>query len=33
VMELVAIVEQMSENEPPTDPFALTDDVLGRLSS
>ena len=33
VMELVAIVEQTSENEPPTDPFALTDDILGRLSS
>jgi hypothetical protein len=33
VMDLVATVEQMSRNEPPTDPFALTDEVLGRLSS
>ncbi|HEX9628479.1 MAG TPA: hypothetical protein VF961_00545 [Pyrinomonadaceae bacterium] len=33
VMELVATVEQMSKDEPPTDPFALTDEVLGRLSS
>ena len=33
VMELVAAVEQMSKGEPPTDPFALTDEVLGRLSS
>jgi hypothetical protein len=32
VMELVASVEQTSEGEPPTDPFALTDEVLGRLS-
>ncbi len=33
VMDLVAIVEQTSKNEPPTDPFALTDEVLGRLSN
>jgi len=33
VMELVAAVEQMSKGEPPTDPFALTDEVLGRLSN
>jgi len=33
VMELVAAVEQMSKGEPPTDPFALTDEVLERLSS
>ena len=33
LMELVAVVEQMSKDEPPTDPFALTDEVLGRLSS
>ena len=33
VMELVATVEQMSKDEPPTDPFALTDEVLGLLSS
>ena len=33
VMELVVAVEQMSKDEPPTDPFALTDEVLGRLSS
>src|SRR6266446_4950476 len=33
VMELVATVEQTSKDEAPTDPFALTDEVLGRLSS
>jgi len=33
VMELVVAVEQMSKGEPPTDPFALTDEVLGRLSN
>ena len=33
VKELVAAVEQMSKGEPPTDPFALTNEVLGRLSS
>ena len=31
VMRLVATVEQASKNEPPTDPFALTDDLLSRL--
>jgi len=33
VMTLVHAVELASENEPPTDPFALTDEVLGRFSS
>jgi len=33
VMRLVATVEQASKNEPPTDPFALTDDLLSRLVS
>ena len=33
VMELVEIVERVSKDEPPTDPFALTDEVLGRLNS
>jgi hypothetical protein len=33
VLRLVAIVEQASKNEPPTDPFALTDDLLSRLVS
>jgi hypothetical protein len=32
LMELVSTVEQTSKDEPPTDPFALTDEVLGRLS-
>ena len=32
LMELVQIVEQVSENEPPADPFALNDEVLGRLT-
>ncbi|HLN98249.1 MAG TPA: hypothetical protein VK208_07280 [Pyrinomonadaceae bacterium] len=28
---LVAIVEKASKREPPTDPFALSDDILSRL--
>ena len=31
VLRLVATVEQASKSEPPTDPFALTDDLLSRL--
>src|SRR6266480_7789518 len=31
VMRLVSTVEQASKNEPPTDPFSLTDDLLSRL--
>jgi hypothetical protein len=32
VSELVAAVESATRDEPPTDPFALTDDVLARLT-
>ena len=32
LLELVQAVEQSTQHEPPTDPFALTDDVLGRLT-
>src|ERR1700730_4520483 len=32
LMELVTTVEQTSKDEPPTDPFGLTDEVLSRLS-
>ena len=31
VLDLVSAVEEASKNEPPTDPFALDDDILGRL--
>src|SRR5262245_17893584 len=30
LMELVGVVEETSKNEPPTDPFAIHDEVLGR---
>lgn len=33
VTKLVQTVETASDNEPPTDPFALTGDLLARLSS
>jgi hypothetical protein len=33
LMRLVATVEKASTSEPPTDPFALTHDVLDRLIS
>lgn len=33
LMNLVSAVEEACKNEPPTDPFALTDEVLGRISS
>jgi len=33
LIRLVAMVEKASTNEPPTDPFALTNDVLNRLIS
>jgi hypothetical protein len=33
IMKLVGEVETASRQEPPTDPFAITDDVLSRLIS
>ena len=33
LMKLVTAVEEASKDEPPTDPFALTEDLLGRLGS
>jgi hypothetical protein len=33
VMKLVAEVETASKNEPATDPFAITDQLLERLES
>jgi hypothetical protein len=33
LLELVAIVEQTSENEPPTDPFGISDEELSRLTN
>jgi len=33
VMNLVRTVETSSKNEMPTDPFAVTDDLLERLTS
>jgi hypothetical protein len=33
LVELVALVEQASENEPPTDPFGISDEELSRLTS
>jgi hypothetical protein len=33
LMELIAVVEQTSRNEPPTDPFSLSDEVLSRLTN
>ena len=33
LMSLVAIVEEASENEPPTDPFAISEEELSRLTS
>lgn len=33
LMELVATVEQTSKNEPPTDPFGISDEELSRLTS
>jgi hypothetical protein len=32
VMRLVSKVEEASKQEPPTDPFAITDEVLARLT-
>jgi hypothetical protein len=32
VLELVAAAESAAKDEPPTDPFALTDDFLARLA-
>jgi hypothetical protein len=33
VLELVAIVEQASQQEPPSDPFGISDEELSRLTS
>ena len=33
LMELVATVENASHNEPPTDPFGISDEELSRLTS
>jgi hypothetical protein len=33
LLELIAIVEQSSHNEPPTDPFGISDEELSRLTS
>ena len=33
LMELVAMVEKTSRNEPPTDPFGISDEELSRLTS
>jgi hypothetical protein len=32
LLKLVRAVEEQSKDEPPTDPFALTDEVLARLT-
>ena len=31
--KLVATVEKASQSEPPTDPFAITEDIISRLTS
>jgi len=33
LMKLVAAVENVCQSEPPTDPFAISDDVIERLTS
>jgi len=33
LLELVAVVERTSKNEPPTDPFGLSEEELSRISS
>src|SRR5947208_1557804 len=33
LIKLIALVEQTSKNEPPTDPFGLSDEVLSRLTN
>lgn len=33
LLELITLVEEASEHEPPTDPFSLTDEELSRLTS
>ena len=33
LLELVKVVEQMSKNEPPTDPFGLSEEELSRIST
>ncbi len=33
LMKLIALVEQTSKNESPTDPFGLSDEVLSRLTN
>jgi len=32
LLALVKIVEDVSKHVPPSDPFAITEDILGRLS-
>lgn len=32
ILALVVATESVTQNEPPTDPFALTDDILSRLT-
>lgn len=33
LVELIAIVEQTSQKEPPTDPFGISDEELSRITS
>ena len=33
LMQLIGIVEEISQNEPPTDPFSISDEELSRLTS
>ena len=33
LLELVKMVERMSKNEPPTDPFGISEEELSRISS
>jgi hypothetical protein len=33
LLELVAMVERMSKDEPPTDPFGLSEEELTRITS
>jgi len=33
LLELVTAVEQMSKNEPPTDPFGLSEEELNRITT
>ncbi|HAF16465.1 MAG TPA: hypothetical protein DHU55_08600 [Blastocatellia bacterium] len=33
LMDLITAVERLSSNEPPTDPFGISEEVLSRLTS